>query len=109
MTYARCGMLAFRTARRIVIAVIGGTLLVVALVLFVTPGPGIAVLALALAVLSAEFAWARRWLNKLKDGAEAARHGLANADPRREAEPSRPGHQEGEEHSSRGVARPRDP
>lgn len=72
-------MLALRAARRIIVAVIGGTLLVVALVLLFVPGPGIAVLLLALAVLSAEFAWARRWLHRLKDHAEAARRGLGSS------------------------------
>lgn len=50
---------------------IGFTLLLAGVVMLVTPGPGWVTIALGLAVLAAEFVWARRLLNRLK--AEAAR------------------------------------
>lgn len=48
------------TARTVLVAIAGTALTVVGLAMLVLPGPGIAVLLLALAVFSAEFAWARR-------------------------------------------------
>ena len=45
-------------ARRIVVAVIGGSI--------VLPGPAIVVIPIGLGVLGLEFAWARHWLRKLK-------------------------------------------
>jgi tellurite resistance protein TerC len=53
-------------AKRIVKIVVGCTLLVVGALLLVLPGPGILVIGLGLAVLSAEFVWARRLLDRIK-------------------------------------------
>lgn len=61
-----------RVARRIAVSVIGATLLVLGVVLLVTPGPGLLILASGLGVLALEFAWARRWLTKLRKGAAEA-------------------------------------
>ena len=58
-------------ARRFFKILIGFTLLLAGAVMLVTPGPGWVTIALGLAVLAAEFVWARRLLNRLK--AEAAR------------------------------------
>ncbi len=58
--------LAYKTARRIVIAVIGGTVLLVGLIMVVTPGPAMVVIPTGLAILAVEFAWARRWLLKIR-------------------------------------------
>lgn len=59
--------ISYRLGRQIVIAVIGGTLLVGGIIMLVTPGPGIALMVAGLAILAIEFAWARIWLRKLKD------------------------------------------
>ncbi len=61
-----------RVARRIVVAVVGATLVLIGIALFVLPGPGFVVLAAGLGVLSIEFAWARHWLRKLRRGISAA-------------------------------------
>jgi tellurite resistance protein TerC len=53
-------------ARRLVVAVIGGTLLAIGVVLLVVPGPGLLTISIGLGVLALEFAWARRWLRRLK-------------------------------------------
>ena len=37
----------------------------------VTPGPAIVVIPIGLAILAIEFAWARRWLKKLRRGASS--------------------------------------
>jgi len=58
-----------RQVKRAVTAVIGFTLLGFGLVLMVTPGPGWLVIFTGLAVLGAEFLWARRLLDRLKSGA----------------------------------------
>ena len=55
-----------KQAKRIIITVVGFTLLLLGVVLFFTPGPGFAVILLALTVLGAEFVWARRLLRRLK-------------------------------------------
>lgn len=62
-----------RQAKRIIVAIIGFTLLCLGVVMLVTPGPGWAVIFLGLSVLAAEFVWARRLLKRLKKtGADVA-------------------------------------
>ena len=56
----------YRIARRIVIGVVGGTLVLIGAVMIVTPGPALIVIPVGLAILSIEFAWARHWLKKLR-------------------------------------------
>ncbi len=53
--------------RRFFKILIGFTLLLAGVVMLVTPGPGWVTIALGLAVLAAEFVWARRLLNRLKE------------------------------------------
>lgn len=53
-------------ARRVIVAVIGGTLVAIGAVLLVVPGPGLLAISVGLGVLALEFAWARRWLRRLK-------------------------------------------
>jgi hypothetical protein len=55
-----------RVARRIVIATIGGTVVLIGVAMLVLPGPAVVVIPLGLAILATEFVWARRWLRKLK-------------------------------------------
>ena len=52
-----------KTARRVAIAIIGGTVVLLGLVMIVLPGPAILVIPAGLAILGTEFAWAR-WLLK---------------------------------------------
>lgn len=56
----------YKAARRIVIAVIGGTVIIAGLVMLVTPGPGTPTIAIGLGILSLEFYWAKRWLARLR-------------------------------------------
>jgi uncharacterized protein (TIGR02611 family) len=69
----RLAEMTLRQARRLVIAVIGGTVLLLGLVMVVTPGPAIIVIPTGLAILAVEFAWARRLLRRFKDTGDAAR------------------------------------
>lgn len=56
----------YKWARRIVVAVIGGTITLIGIAMVVLPGPAIVVVPLGLGVLGLEFAWARYWLKKLR-------------------------------------------
>jgi hypothetical protein len=53
--------------RRLIIAVIGFTVLAVGVALLVLPGPAILVIPAGLGILSIEFAWARNLLKKMKE------------------------------------------
>ena len=52
--------------KRIVVMVLGGTVLAIGIALIVLPGPAFIVIPAGLAILAIEFAWARRWLNKAR-------------------------------------------
>jgi len=59
---------AIRHIRRIFVVMAAATLAVVGVALLVLPGPGMLVLAAALAMLATEFVWARRWISGLRRG-----------------------------------------
>ncbi len=63
--------IAYRWARRIAVALIGGTVLLIGIAMLVLPGPGLLVIPAGLAILALEFAWARRWLKLVKTKAQA--------------------------------------
>ena len=52
--------------KRVVIAVVGGTVLALGIVLVVLPGPAFLVIPAGLAILAVEFAWAKRWLRSAR-------------------------------------------
>ena len=52
--------------RRLLILVIGLSILVVGVIMIVTPGPAIIVIPAALALLATEFLWAQRLLDRMK-------------------------------------------
>ena len=53
-------------ARRIIVTIVGATVILIALALFVLPGPGILVLLIGLGILATEYKFARDWLETLK-------------------------------------------
>jgi uncharacterized protein (TIGR02611 family) len=57
----------FQQAKRFLKILFGFTLLALGVIMIVTPGPGWLTIFLALGVLAAEFVWARRLLNHLKE------------------------------------------
>jgi hypothetical protein len=59
-----------RYARRIVVAIVGMTVLLFGIALTVLPGPAFVVIPIGLAILATEFAWARRWLKFVQESAE---------------------------------------
>ena len=62
-------------ARKIVVGVIGGTIVLVGVVLLVTPGPATVVIPIGLLILASEFAWARHVLRRGKRAVQKARRG----------------------------------
>lgn len=56
----------YRWARRIAISLVGGSVLAFGIALIVLPGPALVVIPLGLAILGAEFAWARIWLRRIR-------------------------------------------
>lgn len=56
----------YRLARRVAIAAVGSTVLLIGVVMIVAPGPAIVVIPVGLAILGLEFAWARHWLSQLR-------------------------------------------
>lgn len=54
-------------AKRFLKILVGFTLLALGILMIVTPGPGVLTIALALGVLAAEFVWARRLLDRVKE------------------------------------------
>jgi uncharacterized protein (TIGR02611 family) len=73
-------------AKRALKIVFGFTLLAVGVIMIVTPGPGWLVIVLALGVLAAEFVWARRLLDRMKEqGGRVRDFVLARQDTNRAA------------------------
>jgi tellurite resistance protein TerC len=68
-----------RGARRLVIALIGGTTVLLGLALVVLPGPAVLVIPLGLGILGLEFAWARRWLERFRVEARRAAERIKDA------------------------------
>jgi Flp pilus assembly protein TadB len=66
-------------AKRFFKILIGFTLLAIGSVMIVTPGPGAVTIVLALGVLAAEFVWARRLLDRLKEQGVRIRQTVFNS------------------------------
>lgn len=67
MSTRRQAELTYRWARRIAVALVGGTVLAIGIALLVLPGPAVVVIPIGLGILGLEFAWARRWLRTVKE------------------------------------------
>ena len=67
--------------KKFFIALMGGTVLLIGLVLLVLPGPGLPIVAAGLAILATEFLWARHAWRKAKGTFSKARRkfGLASS------------------------------
>jgi uncharacterized protein (TIGR02611 family) len=59
--------------KRFFVALIGGTVLLIGVALLALPGPGLAIIAVAVAILATEFLWARRALRNAKGAAAKVR------------------------------------
>ena len=47
-------------------SVVGATVVLIGIALLVLPGPAFVVIPVGLAILATEYAWARRWLRKVR-------------------------------------------
>lgn len=80
----------YRAARRLVIAVVGTTVVLIGLILIFAPGPALVVIPCGLAILSIEFAWARRLLRRMRNSAGGAwdkMKAVAGKDERKDDQP----------------------
>lgn len=84
---------AVRHARRVVTAVVGGTVVLIGVVMLVTPGPAMVLIPAGLAILAIEFAWARRLLRRVRTevenrvgGKDGNAENRGSSDDRREEE-----------------------
>ena len=79
--------LSYRGAKRIAVFVLGGSVLLVGLLLLVLPGPGLPIVFVGLTLLATEFVWAQLWLRRLRVSAKrAGRKARAWSRARRRAE-----------------------
>ena len=62
-------------AKKLVIAVIGFTILIVGIAMIVLPGPAVIVIPVGLGILATEFMWAKRLLNKAKNKFQKTKKG----------------------------------
>jgi tellurite resistance protein TerC len=56
-----------KQAKKLIVIVVGFTVLFIGVVMILLPGPAFIVIPLGLGILATEFLWARRLLNKLKE------------------------------------------
>jgi tellurite resistance protein TerC len=61
----------YHQARRVTILVTGSTVLLVGVAMIILPGPALLAIPLGLAILATEFAWARRWLARVRKASTA--------------------------------------
>lgn len=92
----RLSEMTYRGARRVVIAVVGASVLAIGIAMIVLPGPAFVVIPVGLAILATEFVWAKRLLRRLKATILAFRPG-SNARPGALELPPKP-------HAERGAA-----
>lgn len=71
--FNRLVLLGLRQVWRLIILIVGGTVLLLGLVMVVTPGPAFVVVPIGLAILAVEFAWARRLLHRVRERAARIR------------------------------------
>ena len=58
--------LTLKSVKKIIVAVVGFTILLIGIFMIVLPGPAFIVIPLGLAILATEFVWAKKWLDKVK-------------------------------------------
>ena len=78
---------ALKKAKRLVKIVVGFTLLLLGVIMLVTPGPGWIAIGLGLALLAAEFVWAQRLLNRVKDQGIKLRDAVRKSGPPQDGPP----------------------
>lgn len=61
------------TAKKIIVLIIGGTLLGIGIAMIVLPGPAFIVIPIGLSILGTEFAWARVFIKRVQTHASNMR------------------------------------
>jgi len=61
----------FRNLKKILVLLIGGTVLLIGIILIFLPGPSFLVIPAGLAILAIEFSWARTLLTRAKKAADS--------------------------------------
>lgn len=56
-----------KQAKRLIVFIVGATVLCIGVALVVLPGPAIVVIPVGLGILASEFVWARNLLRKIKE------------------------------------------
>lgn len=64
--------------KRLIVAVIGFTILAIGIAMIVLPGPAIVIIPLALGILATEFAWARRLLHIVRERIQSSTNNRRN-------------------------------
>ena len=62
-------------AKRLIVIVVGFTVLVAGIAMILLPGPAVVVIPIGLAILATEFIWARKLLDTVKERIERMRKG----------------------------------
>jgi hypothetical protein len=55
-----------KVVKRVIVSVVGATVLLIGVALLILPGPAFIVVPLGLAILATEYAWARSWLKRVR-------------------------------------------
>jgi uncharacterized protein (TIGR02611 family) len=66
----------YKAIRRVVVIIIGFTVILAGVIMLVTPGPGMLAIVAGLGILASELLWARSLLHRLKHHAKNYSHGL---------------------------------
>jgi tellurite resistance protein TerC len=56
----------YKHLRRVIVVIVGASILIVGVLMSVLPGPAVVVIPAGLALLATEFVWARKLLQRLK-------------------------------------------
>jgi uncharacterized protein (TIGR02611 family) len=59
-----------KAARRAIILVVGGTVILIGIALLLLPGQGLLTILAGLAILGTEFVWAKRLLNRIRQSGQ---------------------------------------
>ena len=68
--FTGCNLDNIKVVRRVIVSVVGSTVLLIGIVLLVLPGPALVIIPVGMAILATEYAWARRWLVSLGNRGE---------------------------------------
>lgn len=67
---------ALRHTKRVIVTVIGFTVLLIGIAMIILPGPAFIVIPLGLAILAGEFVWAKKLLERVKAGVKGAKDSI---------------------------------